>query len=203
MFMTTVRAMAAVLALTCFSASTIAQPAAPPVSSAPDTHPITGLKFPSAVGGDTRLARSIDHGRSEAKPELGYSLTYIVDPPVDGVARVNVFNAGLASIPAGPASTPVAQQFELLLTDIRTLTPEADGLKVVEGPAECLVGGIAFRCVTLLAVAASTKIPVYSVLLVTAYRDHFLSIWLEWNGTKADPAVARAYLNTLVSAIAR
>ncbi|MBI3198205.1 MAG: hypothetical protein HYZ40_12020 [Rhodospirillales bacterium] len=198
-----VRVMTALLALVCFSASTIAQPAAPTVARVPDTHPTTGLKFPSVIGGDTRLARSIDHGQSEARPEFGYSLTYLVAPPVDGVARVNVFNGGLTSIPPDTSSTLVAEQFEQLLAEIRALTPEADGLKIVKSPAECLVGGIAFRCATLLAVTAKTQVPIYSTLLVTAYRNHFFTIWLEWNGTKADPSAAQAYLNTLVTAMVR
>jgi hypothetical protein len=197
------RILTMVLALIFHAAPTIAQPSVPTFPRAPDVHPTTGLKFPSAVGSDTRLGRSVDYGRSEGRPERGYSLAYIVAPPIDGVAWVNVFNAGLTSIPTGPSSSVVAEQFELLLADIRTLTPEADGLKIVEQPTECLIGEIAFRCATLLAVTVSNQVPVYSTLLLTGYRDHFFSIWLEWNGTKADPTATRAYLNTLVSAIAR
>jgi hypothetical protein len=197
------RVVTAIFALVCFSAETVAQPSAPTVARVPDAHPTTGLKFPSVIGSDTRLVRSIDHGQSEAKPEFGYSLTYLVAPPVDGVARVNVFNGGLTSIPPDTVSTLVAEQFEQLLAEIRALTPEADGLKIVKSPAECLIGGMAFRCATLLAVTAKTQVPIYSTLLVTAYRNHFFTIWLEWNGTMADPSAAQAYLAILVTSMAQ
>lgn len=199
----TARILAAILMLAVSAAPTIAQPAGSATSRAPAIHPATGLKFPSIVGRDFRLVRSIDHGRSEAKSELGYSLTYLVAPPLDGVARVNIFNGGMASIPSGADSTLVAEQFDQLLGEIRQLTPEADGLKIVNGPAECSPGGISFRCVTLRAVIPTTLVQIHSTLAVTGYRNHFLSIWLEWNGTKADPVAADASLNDLVDAMTR
>jgi hypothetical protein len=197
------RLTAALLALVCFSASTSAQPMGSATSSAPAIHPATGLKFPSIVGRDIRLARSIDYGKSEGRPELGYSWNYLVASPLDGVARVSVFNGGLTSIPTGADSTLLAEQFDQLLDEIRQLTPEAEGLKIMNGPAECFPGGISFRCVTLRAVIPKTQVPVYSTLAVTGYRNHFFSLWLEWNGTRADPAAAEACLNDLVDAMTR
>lgn len=193
----------AILALACLPTPTIAQPAVPATARAPDVHRPTGLKFPSVVGSDIRLLRSIDYGKSEGRPESGYSLNYHVAPPLDAIARVNVFNGGLTSIPSGPDSTLLAEQFDQLLEEIRQLTPDADGLKIVKGPAGCFPGGISFRCVTLRAVIPKTQVPVYSTLAVTGYRNHFFSIWLEWNGTKADPVAAEAYLNDLVDAMTR
>lgn len=76
-------------------------------------------------------------------------------------------------------------------------------MTLVNGPAECFPGGIPFRCATLQAVIPKTEVPVYSTLAVTAYRNHFLSIWLEWAGTKADPVAAEACLNDLVDAMTR
>lgn len=91
----TVRVVAATLMLAFCSAATLAQPTGSAIRPTPAIHPATGLKLPSVIGRDIRLARSIDHGRDEAKPELGYSLTYLVASPLDGVARVNIFNGGL------------------------------------------------------------------------------------------------------------
>jgi hypothetical protein len=199
----TARVVAAILMWAFSSAATIAQPTGSDTPRAPAIHQATGLKFPSMVGRDIRLARSIDYGRSEAKPELGYSLTYLVAPPLDGVARVNIFNGGLTSIPSGADNTLVFEQFDQLLDEIRQLTPEADGVTIVNGPAACSPGGISFRCVTLRAVIPKTQIPIYSTLAVTSYRNHFFSIWLEWNGTKAAPATAEAYINDLVDAMTR
>ncbi len=196
----TARVVAAILLLAISLPSTSAQPMESP-TSAPATHPATGLTFPSMVGRDIRLARSVDFGKSIGRPELGYSWNYFVAPPFDGIALVNVFNGGLTSIPSGADSTLVAEQFDQLLDEIRRLTPEADDLKIVNGPAECFRGGISFRCVTLRAV--QTQVPVYSMLAVTGYRNHFFSLWLEWNGTNADPVAAEAYLNELVDAMSR
>lgn len=198
----TARIVVAILMLTVSMASTSAQPTGSP-TSAPAIHPATGLKFSSIVGRDIRLARSIDYGKSEGKPELGYSWNYLVAPPVDGVARVNVFNGGLTSIPSGADSKLLAEQFDQLLDEVRQLMPEAEGLKIVNGPAECFPGGISFRCATLRGVIPRTQVPIYSTLAVTGYRNHFLSLWLEWNGTKADPAAAEACLNDLVDAMTR
>lgn len=196
------RVVAAIILLAVSLASTSAQPTGSP-TSAPAIHPATGLKFPSIVGRDIRLARSIDYGKSEGRPEFGYSWNYLVASPVDGVARVNLFNGGLTSIPSGADSTLLAEQFEQLLDEVRQLTPEAEGMKLVIGPAECFPGGISFRCATLRAVIPKTQVPMYSTLAVTGYRNHFLSIWLEWNGTKADPVAADAHLNDLVDAMTR
>ena len=202
MVATTARVVVAIVMLAVSLTSTSAQPTGSP-TSAPAIHPATGLKFPSIVGRDIRLLRSIDYGRSEGRPEFGYSWNYSVAPPVDGVARVNLFNGGLTSIPTGADSTLVAEQVEQLLDEIRQLTPDAEGLKIVNGPAGCFPGGIPFRCVTLRAVIPKTQVPVYSTLAVTGYRNHFLSISLEWNGTKADPVAAEASLNDLVGAMTR
>lgn len=198
----TARVVVAIVMLAVSLTSTSAQPAGS-LTSAPAIDPATGLKFPSMVGRDIRLARSIDYGRSEAKPELGYSLTYLVAPPLDGVARVNILNGGLTSIPSGADNTLVSEQFDQLLDEIRRLMPEAEILKIVNGPAECFPGGLSFRCATLWGVIPKTQVPVYSTLAVTGYRNHFLSVWLEWNGTKADPAAAEASLNDLVDAMTR
>ncbi len=58
---------------------------------------------------------------------------------------VNLFNGGLTSIPTGADSTLVAEQVEQLLDEIRQRTPDAEGLKIVNGPAGCFPGGIPFR----------------------------------------------------------
>jgi len=198
----TARVVVAIVMLAVSLTSTSAQPTGSP-TSAPAIHPATGLKFPSIVGRDIRLLRSIDYGRSEGRPEFGYSWNYFVAPPDDGVARVNLFNGGLTSIPAGADSTLVTEQFDQLLDNIRQLMPEAEILKVVNGPAECFPGGISFRCATLRGVIPKTQVPIYSTLAVTGYRNHFFYIWLEWNGTKADPVAADASLNDLVDAMTR
>ena len=198
----TARVVVAIVMLAVSLASTSAQPPGSP-TSAPAIHPATGLKFPSIVGRDIRLLRSIDYGRSEGRPEFGYSWNYFVASPVDGVARVNLFNGGLTSIPSGADSTLVAEKFDQLLDEIRQLIPEAEHLEIVSGPAECFPGGISFRCATLRGVIPKTQVPVYSTLAMTGYRNHFLSIWLEWNGTKADPVAAEASLNDLVDAMTR
>lgn len=190
----------AMLVLVCFSLPTLAQPA---TASAPDIHPATGLKFKPLAGSNAQLMRSIDHGKSEAKPEFGYSLTYVLARPLDGVARINVFHGGLTSIPSGPASTVLVDQFDQLLAEIRELTPEAEGMKIVRTPTECLLGGIAFRCVTLRSVTPKTNVPIHSILAVTGYRNHFLSLWLEWIGTQDDPAAAQVYLDAMVGAMTR
>lgn len=186
-----------------FALPAAGQPASPSPLQAPDTHAATGLKFPHRIDDHTRLVRSVDRGKSEGQPDLGYLWTYIVGPPINGTVSVYVYNAGEASIPAGAASPQVFSQFHLALAEIGQQFPTVGELKAVKGPADCTLAGVVFRCATLLAMTPRTNVPVYTTVLTTGYRNYFFAIWLEWDGTRATPAAAEQYLTTLIGALTR
>lgn len=199
----TMRVATTIAAILGFAIPAAGQLASPSPLQAPHTHAATGLTFPQRIDDHSRLVRSVDRGKSEGQPELGYLWTYIVGPPINGTVSVYVYNAGEAFIPAGATSPQVFAQFHLALAEIGQQFPTVDEVKTVQGPADCSLGGIVFRCATLLAVTPKTNVPVYTKLLTTGYRNHFFSIWLEWDGSRATPAAAEVYLTTLIGALTR
>ena len=203
MVVVVVRIVATILVMLGVALPAGGQPTSPGPLQAPSLHAATGLKFPPRIDGHARLVRSVDRGKSEGRPDLGYIWTYIVEPPIDGTASVYVYNAGETSIPAGAASPQVFTQFHAALAEIGQQFPNIDALKTVKGPTDCTIARVVFRCATLLAITPTTKVPVHTTVLVTAYRNYFVTVWLEWSGTQATPAAAEDYLGTLIGEMTR
>ena len=203
MVVVVVRIVTTVLVLLGIALPATAQPASPGPLQAPGVHAATGLKFPARIDGHARLVRSVDRGKSEDRPDLGYIWTYVVEPPVDGTVSVYVYNAGDMSIPEGAASPQVFTQFHAALAEIGQQFPNIDALKIVKGPTDCTIARVVFRCATVLAITPTTKVPVYATVLVTAYRNYFFTIWLQWSGTRTTPAAAEDYLAMLVGEMTR
>jgi hypothetical protein len=171
--------MAVLLAL-----AAVAQPARVP---APERNAETGLAFPDTIG-PARKAGSIDYGQSNAAPELGYAWNYETQAIT---TTFYIYNFGIAQIPPGARGSVVLTQFQQAIADIEigARAGRYEQLKPSQGPGDCTVGALVFRCITFTAVLPSDKRPVFTRLFVTGYRNHVLKIRQDW--PQNAPAAAR------------
>jgi len=167
---------------------------------APDRHPATGLTFPPQIA-NVPKARSIDYGKSMNMPNLGYSWSYQEGQRM--VVTVYVYTLGIQGIADGPSSAPVGDQFQAALGDIRQAAPSKyyDQLKIAKGPTDCTVSRLTFRCVTLSAVQNGR--PIFTAVMVTGYRNHFLKLRLDWQANEVSQAQLDGFVQTLIGTIVR
>jgi hypothetical protein len=161
-----------------------AQPARVP---APELNAETGLVFPDMIG-PARKVGSTDYGQSNAAPELGYAWNYQTQAIT---TTFYIYNFGIAQIPSGARGSVVLTQFQQAIADIETGAKAGryEQLKPSQGPGDCTVGAMVFRCVTFTAVLLSDKRPVFTRLYVTGYRNYVLKIRQDW--PQNAPAAAR------------
>ncbi len=161
-----------------------AQPAAVP---APERNRETGLVFPNMIG-PARKVGSIDYSQTKAAPELGWAWNYETQAIT---TTFYVYNFGIESIPPGATSGPVLTQFQQAVADIEigATAGRYEQLKPSQGPGNCTVGELVFRCITFTAVLPGDKRPVFTRLFVTGYRNYFLKIRQDW--LQNSPAAAR------------
>jgi hypothetical protein len=161
-----------------------AQPAAVP---APERNGETGLAFPDVIG-PARKVGSVDYSRTKASPELGYAWNYETQAIT---TTFYVYNFGIASIPSGATGSAVLTQFQQAIADIEigAKAGRYEELKPSQGPGNCTVGAMVFRCITFTAVLLRDKRPVFTRLFVTGYRNYFLKIRQDW--PQNAPAAAR------------
>lgn len=170
---------------------------------APDRHPTTGLTFPPQIAGATKYG-STDYGKTAGKPELGYGWNYRIGDQL--IVTVYVYDLSIRSIPDGPSSPVVQQQFQTSLQEIYQLAKynRYEDIKTSKGPTDCSIGGIVFRCITLSAIRSVDKKPIYSALMLTGYRNNFLKLRLDWlEGSTTSQAAVDSFMQTLVGAILR
>jgi len=182
-------------------AQTQSQPPQQQRVPAPDRHPATGLVFPAQIANAPKV-QSTDYGKTMNRPELGYSWNYQIGRLL--LATVYVYNLSVQTIPDGPSNPPAIAQFQHSLEEIRQAAQFKgyDQLKTIKGPADCPVGSVVFRCITLSAVQNNQ--PIYTGLMVTGYRNHFLKLRLDWlEGSEIGQAVVDRFVQTLVGAIVR
>lgn len=161
-----------------------AQPARVP---APERNVETGLVFPASLG-PARKVGSNDYAATTGKPALGYSWNYETQALT---TTFYVYNLGVAQIPSGAANGVVQQQFQQATGDIEAgaRAGRYEQLKPSQGPANCTVGTMVFRCITFSAIRPTDKRPVFSRLFVTGYRNYFLKIRQDW--PQDSPTAAR------------
>ena len=166
-------AVAGLAVLLAFAA--VGQPAAVP---APECNIETGLVFPATIG-PARKVGSIDYSKTKAAPELGWAWNYETQATT---TTFYVYNFGIGSIPSGATSGPVLTQFQQAIGDIEVgaRAGRYEELKASQGPGNCTVGALVFRCVTFTAVLPSDNRPVFTRLLVTGYRNYFVKIRQDW-----------------------
>lgn len=179
------------------------QPSPPQRVPAPDRHAATGLHFPPQIAGATQYG-STDFGKTARKPELGYGWNYRIGDQL--IATVYVYDLSIRSIPDGPSSPVVQQQFQASLQEISQLAKynRYEDLKTAKGPTDCTIGSLVFRCITLSAVRSVDKKPVYSAPMLTGYRNNFLKLRLDWlEGSATSQSMVDSFTQTLVGAMTR
>lgn len=154
---------------------------------APERNAETGLAFPNMIG-PARKVGSIDYSRTKGMPELGWSWNYETQA---ATTTFYIYNFGIASIPSGATGSAVLTQFQQAIADIEigARTGRYEQTKPSQGPGNCTVGTMVFRCVTFTAVLSRDKRPVFTRLFVTGYRDYLLKIRQDW--PQNSPAAAR------------
>jgi hypothetical protein len=161
-----------------------AQPARVP---APERNVETGLVFPATLG-PARKVGSTDYAQSNGAPELGYAWNYETQTIT---TTFYIYNFGIAEIPSGARGSVVLTQFQQAIADIEVgaRAGRYDQLKPSQGPGDCTIGAMVFRCITFTAVLPSDKRPIFTRLFVTGYRNYVLKIRQDW--PQNVPAAAR------------
>jgi len=171
--------------------------------SAPATHKPTGLTFPPSIAG-VAFQRSIDYGRSENNPGLGYGYSYGV--PGRLIVTAYVYDLG-QRVPPGYPSPAVLDAFEESLRSIHLVAQRSGkylDLRVVQAPADCAYGAVVFRCATLAAISSDGTQPLYTRVLLTGYRNYFLKLRVDWRqNAPDDTAEVERVLQTFVGTILR
>jgi hypothetical protein len=144
---------------------------------APERNVETGLAFPDVMGPARKVA-STDYGKTLGTPTLGYAWNYETQVLT---TTFYVYNFGIAPIPSGAAGV-VLQQFQQAQSDIDQAVKAGryDQLKPSQGPSNCTVGTMVFRCISYSAIRPTDKRPVFTRLFVTGYRNYFLKIRQDW-----------------------
>ncbi|HJQ60403.1 MAG TPA: hypothetical protein VJ890_26090 [Vineibacter sp.] len=182
-------------------ATGLSSPTAAQETQAPQLHAATGLAFPSNIA-DAHLVRWNDYGQSAQQPALGFSYQYQIAGRL--VATVYVYDAN-QRVPPGADNAVVAAQFAQATGDIERVAQQTGryrDLRLVSGPTNCTYGLITFRCATYTAIATAQNRQIFTALLVSGYRAHFLKLRLDWpqEGGMVAADVDR-FLQTLVGAI--
>lgn len=154
---------------------------------APERNAETGLAFPNMIG-PARKVGSIDYSRTKGMPELGWGWNYETQAIT---TTFYIYNFGIASIPSGATGSAVLTQFQQAIADIEigARAGRYEQMKPSQGPGNCTVGAMVFRCVTFTAVLSRDKRPVFTRLFVTGYRNYFLKIRQDW--PENSPAAGR------------
>jgi len=172
----------------------VAQPARVP---APERNAETGLAFPDMIG-PARKVGSTDYGQSNGAPELGYAWNYETRAIT---TTFYIYNFGIAQIPPGARGSVVLTQFQQAIADIEigAKSGRYEELAPSQGPGDCTVGALVFRCITFTAILPRDKRPVYTRLFVTGYRNYVLKIRQDW--PQNAPAATRE-VDAVVQALA-
>ena len=154
---------------------------------APERNAETRLAFPAMIG-PARKVGSIDYSQTKGMPELGWAWNSETQAIT---TTFYIYNFGIDSIPPGATSGPVLTQFQQAVADIEigAKAGRYEQLKPSQGPGNCTVGAIVFRCITFTAVLPKDNQPVFTRLFVTGYRNYFLKIRQDW--LQNSPAAAR------------
>ena len=171
-------------------------------SSTPTTHAGTRLNFPASLGGAT-FERSVNYAAPPANnPGQGMSYTY--STPKRLTISVQVYDLG-RRVPAGSDNPTVTGQFnaELSAAEQQFKYAGYTAFQKPSVPSSCTYGAVTFRCVTYSGVTQANS-RVYSKLLLTGFRDHFIKIRIDWAQSHQQSAAdADAALQAFVPALMR
>jgi len=169
-------------------------------STGPTTHAGTKLAFPATLGG-AQLERSVNYAAPPAnRPDLGYS--YYYSTPKKMVIAVQVFDGG-RRVPPGSDSPTVIGEFtnELASAEEQIKSGGYTRFERPSVPSTCTYGSVTFRCITYSAMTQA-NLRVYSKLLLTGYREHYVKIRIDWGqAMQQSSADADAALQAFIPAL--
>jgi hypothetical protein len=171
-------------------------------STSPTNHPGTKLAFPATLGG-AQFERAVNYAAPpNNRPDQG--LTYFYSTPKKLIIAVHVYDGG-RRVPPGSGNPVVVDEFMGDLTNAE-LQSRHGGYTNFERPSvasTCTYGGVSFRCTTYSAVNQSNA-RLFTKLLMTGFRDHFVSIRVDWSLARQQSAAdAEAALQAFVPALLR
>ena len=183
------------LAAVALAAVEIAAGAAHAQPAAAVTDPETKLAFLPTLGGAT-------FERSASGPGRGTTYTYSTAKKL--AITVQVFG-GDRPVPAGSTNPVVVNEFSNELQSVEQEVNDS-GYSHFERPSvpsSCSYGGVTFRCITYGALARGNA-RIYSKLLLTGYREHFVAIHIDWGqALQHSSADAEAALQAFIPALMR
>ena len=171
-------------------------------SSTPTANAGTRLNFPASLGGAT-FERSVDYAAPPANnPGQGTAYTY--STPKRLTISVQVYDRG-RRVPSGSDNPTVTGQFNAELGSAEQQYKYAGytAFQKPSVPSICTYGAVTFRCITYSGVSQANS-RVYSKLLLTGFRDHFVKIRIDWKQSQQQSAAdADAALQAFVPALMR
>lgn len=171
-------------------------------SSTPTTNAGTKLNFASNLGGAT-FERSVNYSAPPANnPGLGMS--YFYSTPKRLAISVQVFDLG-RRVPSGSDNPTVIGQFnsELASAEQQFKYAGYTAFQKPSVPSTCTYGAVGFRCVTYSGVTQANS-RIYSKLLLTGFRDHFIKIRIDWAQSHQQTAAdAETSLQSFIPALMR
>jgi hypothetical protein len=171
-------------------------------SSTPTTNAGTKLNFPASVGGAT-FERSINYAAPPAN-NPGQGIAYYYSTPKKLTISVQVFDLG-RRVPTGSDNPTVIGQFDAEVGSAEQQFKYAGytSFQKPSVPSTCTYGAVTFRCITYSGLN-QVNARVYSKLLLTGFRDHFIKIRADWSQShQQTQADADASLQAFVPALMR
>lgn len=192
----------ALIAAVLLAGATALPAAAQTQSTTPTTNAGTKLNFPSTLGGAT-FERSINYAAPPANnPAQG--MAYYYSTPKRLVINVQVFDLG-RRVPTGSDNPTVISQFNTEVASAEQQFKYAGytGFQKPSVPSVCTYGAVSFRCLTYSGVTQANS-RVYSKLMLTGFRDHFVKIRIDWaQSHQQTTADAEASLQAFAPALMR
>lgn len=171
-------------------------------STAPTTNAGTRLNFPASLGGAT-FERSVNYAAPPGN-NPGQGMAYYYSTPKRLMISVQVFDLG-RRVPSGSDNPTVTSQFNVEVGSAEQQFKHAGytSFQKPSVPSSCAYGGMTFRCVTYSGVTQANS-RVYSRLLLTGFREHFIKIRIDWaQSLQQTAADADAALQAFVPALMR
>ena len=171
-------------------------------SSTPTTNAGTKLNFPASLGGAT-FERSINYAAPPGN-NPGQGIAYYYSTPKKLTISVQVFDLG-RRVPSGSDNPTVVGQFDAEVGSAEQQFKYAGytSFQKPSVPSTCTYGTITFRCITYSGLN-QVNARVYSKLLLTGFREHFIKIRVDWSQSHQQTAAdADASLQSFVPALMR
>ena len=171
-------------------------------STAPSAHAGTRLNFPGTVGGAT-FERSVNYAAPPAN-NPGQGVGYYYSTPKRLIINVQVYDLG-RRVPAGSDNPTVIAQFntEVASAEQQFKFGGYTQFQKPSVPSTCTYGAVSFRCVTYSGLNQANS-RVFSRVLLTGFRDHFVKIRIDWAQSHQQTAAdADAALQAFVPALMR